>query len=67
VNLPLPQILRFKGRHAKQNCDLWATALQDRCTREANTLMLKGEISVTISRASHLDIKKGVFETADFR
>lgn len=49
--LPLPenQILRFKGRSAKEVCDLWAAALQGRCKRTGNTLTLMKEVQITVA------------------
>lgn len=49
--LPLPDILRFKGKNAVTLCDLWETALRGRCKREGNTLVLKEDIKVSVNGA----------------
>jgi hypothetical protein len=54
--LPLPDILRFKGSHAQKYCDLWETALQGRCEREGNTLMLDGEIKVSVDLSTGSEV-----------
>lgn len=50
--LPLPDILRFKGKNAPAFCDLWETALHGRCKREGNTLVLREGVKVQIDLGS---------------
>jgi hypothetical protein len=68
--LPLPDILRFKGKKAVALCDLWETALRGRCKRDGNTLVLKVNVKVEINsesvreRAGVADVPPFGFEDA---
>ncbi len=64
--LPLPDILRFKGKNAPAFCDLWETALRGRCKREGNTLVLKEQIKVSVNGSNGATTSfSGAFELSD--
>lgn len=65
MHLPLPEILRFKGKNAPAYCDLWETALQGRCKREGNTLVLKSQVKVSVNGSNGSAVRPLTAE--DFR